>query len=145
MRLDDLYAIERSSSVSGGLWEIVPESSVISVNQGLCTSFPFRLVKKEDGSSVGDVVLEDEESIPLLEVGRCGKSALEVLWTKRALLNIYMLEGSLLRSVRCVPGTNRVDLPSRKGMMILRYDDFRSLQEPEDDRSMCRNKYGTIE
>ena len=74
---DDLYAIERSSSVSGGLWEIVPESSVISVNQGLCTSFPFRLVKKEDGSSVRDVVLEDEESIPLLEVGRCGKSAME--------------------------------------------------------------------
>ena len=118
---DDLYAIERSSSVSGGLWEIVPESSVISVNQGLCTSFPFRLVKKEDGSSVRDVVLEDEESIPLLEVGRCGKSALEVCVDEEGLLNIYMLEGSLLRSVRCVPGTNRVDLPSRKGMMILRY------------------------
>ncbi len=64
--------------------------------------------------------LEDEESIPLLEVGRCGKSALEVCGRK-GLLNIYMLEGSLLRSVRCVPGTNRVDLPSRKGMMILRY------------------------
>ena len=40
---------------------------------------------------------------------------------EEGLLNIYMLEGSLLRSVRCVPGTNRVDLPSRKGMMILRY------------------------
>lgn len=99
---DDLYAIERSSSVSGGLWEIVPESSVISVNQGLCTSFPFRLVKKEDGSSVRDVVLEDEESIPLLEVGRCGKSALEVCVDEEGLLNIYMLEGSLLRSVRCI-------------------------------------------
>ncbi len=76
MRLDDLYAIERSSSVSGGLWEIVPESSVISVNQGLCTSFPFRLVKKEDGSSVRDVVLEDEESIPLLRLAVVAK----VLW-----------------------------------------------------------------
>ncbi len=48
-----------------------------------------------------------------------------------------MLEGSLLRSVRCVPGTSRVDLPSRKGMMILRCDDFRSLQEPEDDVGLC--------
>ncbi|WP_333598060.1 hypothetical protein, partial [Paraprevotella clara] len=56
-----------------------------------------------------------------LEVGRCGKSALEVCVDEEGLLNIYMLEGSLLRSVRCVPGTNRVDLPSRKGMMILRY------------------------
>lgn len=118
---DDLYAIERSSSASGGLWEIAPESSVISVNQGLCTSFPFRLVKKEDGSSVEDAVLENEEGIPLLEVVGRGEGSLEVSVDEEGLLDVYTLEGSLLSSVRCVPGTNRVDLPSRKGMMILRY------------------------
>ncbi len=118
---DDLYAIERSSSASGGLWEIAPESSVISVNQGLCTSFPFRLVKKEDGSSVEDAVLENEEGIPLLEVVGRGEGSLEVSVDEEGLLDVYTLEGSLLSSVRCVPGTNRVDMPSRKGMMILRY------------------------
>ena len=118
---DDLYAIERSSSASGGLWEIAPESSVISVNQGLCTSFPFRLVKKEDGSSVEDAVLENEEGIPLLEVVGRGEGSLEVSVDEEGLLDVYILEGSLLSSVRCVPGTNRVDMPSRKGMMILRY------------------------
>ena len=118
---DDLYAIERSSSASGGLWEIAPESSVISVNQGLCTSFPFRLVKKEDGSSVEDAVLENEEGIPLLEVVGRSEGSLEVSVDEEGLLDVYTLEGSLLSSVRCVPGTNRVDMPSRKGMMILRY------------------------
>lgn len=118
---DDLYAIERSSSVSGGLWEIAPESSVISVNQGLCTSFPFRLVKKENGSSVEGVVLENRENVPLLGVGRRGEGYVEISVDEKGLLNVYTLEGCLLRSVRCMPGTNRVDLPSRKGMMILRY------------------------
>ena len=68
-----------------------------------------------------DAVLENEESIPLLEVGRRGEGSLEISVDEEGLLSVYTLEGSLLRSARCLPGTNRVTLPSRKGMMILRY------------------------
>ena len=119
---ENLYAVQRSSAVSGGLLSVSADGSCLSVESGLCTGFPFRVVKKDgkNPDEVGDVVYRDESSarhLPCYRDGRC----ITVDVPEAGVLHIYDFNGRVCGTLRCRTGQNIWMAPSDGIGWILRF------------------------
>lgn len=127
-----LYAIERSSGASGGLFAITDDAITVD-GSGICTSFPFQIVRKtSSGEENPDGV---EEAVADVQTGngliRCTGSgaALTLTAAENGLLKVYDFTGRLCLTQRCLQGANSLSLPaSHTGWVLLYVGDSGQVQ-----------------
>lgn len=118
---ENLYAIERSSAVSGGL--VVPDADGGLVSsQEVCKGFPFRIVKKETGNPDGVEARTDAGAVQGC-IRLCGRQGRDVTveTVGSGILHVYSFTGQLLAQLRCEAGRNGLRLPVSGTGWILRY------------------------
>lgn len=119
---ENLYAVQRSSAVSGGLLSVSADGSSLSVGAEPCTEFPFRIVKKSEENPDGmEECLSGEGNADVLMSCRRDGRSLIVDAKESGVLRIYSFSGQLLRMVYCHTGRNTVVLPFDRSVCLLQF------------------------
>lgn len=115
---EDLYAIERNSTL-GGLLTVDTDNSVMTVLNGPCTTFPFRIVKKQDATTVPEINISTDDD--LLLSWNVEANGVRFNIAEDGVMNLYGVSGNLLKTKSCVKGENFMSLPRIKGVIIGRF------------------------